>query len=292
MKKIAIYGQHTAPQYRKDLLHLFALLKKYKAEVVINSKFLHHLNNEHGFALTNTTYRNYRELKKVDFMISIGGDGTFLQSARVIKALDIPIIGLNTGRLGFLSRISTNEIDSAFREIFNGNYFIEPRTMLKLETKEELFGKNNFALNELTIHKKDSSSMIIIHTYVDGLFLNSYWADGLIVSTPTGSTAYNMSCGGPIIMPGSNNFIVTPVAPHNLNVRPLVLSDDSVIELQVEGRSPNFLVGLDSKTETITSDVKLVIKKNDFKTSLIGIKGHSYQSTLRNKLNWGLDIRN
>ena len=238
MKKIAIYGQQFAPQYRKDILQLFSVLKKYNKEVIINSKFHNHLNTEHGFTLDNAVYRNYRELKNIDFMISIGGDGTFLQSARLIKALGIPIIGFNTGRLGFLSRVSSDEIDVTFKEIFNGNFIIEPRSMLKLETKENLFGKNNFALNELTIHKKDSSSMIIIHTYVDGLFLNSYWADGLIISTPTGSTAYSMSCGGPIIMPGSNNFIITPVAPHNLNVRPLVLSDDSVIELQVEGRSP------------------------------------------------------
>lgn len=292
MNKIAIYGQLIAPQYRKDLLQLFALLNGYKKEVIINSKFQTHLNNEHGFSLGNQSYRNYRELKGVDLMVSIGGDGTFLQSARIIKAMGIPIIGLNTGRLGFLSRISTDEIDEIFKEIFNGNFSIEPRTTLKLETSENLFGKNNFALNELTIHKKDSSSMIIIHTYVNGIFLNSYWADGLIVSTPTGSTAYSMSCGGPIVMPESNNFIITPVAPHNLNVRPLVLSDDAVIELKVEGRSANFLVSLDSKTETITSKTVLTIKKNDFQTNLIGIKGHSYQSILRNKLNWGLDIRN
>lgn len=228
----------------------------------------------------------------VQLIISIGGDGTFLNAAKFAVSASVPIIGLNTGRLGFLARISKNELESVLQNLLSGNYRLEKRALIELNSEPQLFGNQNFALNEFTVHKNDSSSMITVKTKLNGEFLNSYWADGLIISTPTGSTAYSMSCGGPIVMPGSNNFIITPVAPHNLNVRPLVIPDDSEIELTVEGRGKNCIVSLDSQLKT--HDLQTVFKLRRHKKNLkfINLPGHSHLKTLRNKLNWGLDQRN
>ncbi len=228
----------------------------------------------------------------VQLIISIGGDGTFLNAAKFAVRASAPIIGLNTGRLGFLARISRIELEAVLNNLLSGNYDIEKRALIELDSEPQLFGNQNFALNEFTVHKNDSSSMITVKTKLDGEFLNSYWADGLIISTPTGSTAYSMSCGGPIVMPGSNNFIITPVAPHNLNVRPLVVPDQSEIELTVEGRGKNCIVSLDSYIQT--HDLQTVFKLRRHKKHLkfIVLPGHSHLKTLRNKLNWGLDQRN
>jgi NAD+ kinase len=204
----------------------------------------------------------------------------------------IPVLGINVGRLGFLSSISTQEINQCLDSLFKGHFTIDKRRLLRLDSSINLFGDVNYALNELTIHKKDSSSMIIINTYINGEYLNSYWADGLIIATPTGSTGYSLSCGGPIIAPYSENFVITPIAPHNLNVRPIVVSDENVISLEVEGRSQYFIASLDSRSVTIDSSVSLAIKKSDFTMNLLRIGNDNFLDTLRKKLNWGLDSRN
>jgi NAD+ kinase len=210
----------------------------------------------------------------------------------MLKGVDIPVLGINTGRLGFLARVSSDKIKESIDNWLAGNFKIENRSLLEVHTENELFGKKNFALNEVTIHKNDNASMIIIHTYVNGEFLNSYWADGLIVSTPTGSTAYSLSVGGPIVAPGSNNIIISPVAPHNLNVRPIVISDDSEITLKIEGRTDKSLISMDSRVQRIDSAIEITIKKAPYLVNLIQFPTQTFFKTLRHKLNWGLDKRN
>lgn len=227
-----------------------------------------------------------------DLIITLGGDGTILAATTLVKELEIPIMGINLGRLGFLASIEQSRIEQAIDKYLAGAYTISNRAMIQLETNPQVFEGQNFALNELTILKRDNSSMIVLHTYVDGEFLNSYWADGLIVSTPTGSTGYNLSCGGPIMFPTSDNIILTPVAPHNLNVRPVLLSGEHELTFKIEGRSENYLCTLDSRHTTITSDYDLKLRKNPFCTKLISLKGDNFMKTIRSKLHWGIDKRN
>jgi NAD+ kinase len=228
----------------------------------------------------------------VESLVSIGGDGTLLESVTYIGDNEIPVLGINTGRLGFLATINIDDTEIALTKLLDGAFTLDKRAVLKLETNKAVFGNLNFALNDFTLMKKDSSSMITIHTYIDGEFLNSYWADGIIVSTPTGSTGYSLSCGGPLIFPRSGNFVITPVSPHNLTVRPIVVSDSSAITFTVEGRSKKFLVSLDSRVASVDETVKLKITKGNFNVNLVQVEGEHYFKTLRQKLNWGLDIRN
>lgn len=227
-----------------------------------------------------------------DVIITLGGDGTILSAVTLIRELEIPILGINLGRLGFLASIEQQRIEEAIDLYLAKEFTISERAMLELISEPNIFGTENHALNDFTILKRDNNSMIVLHTYVDGEFLNSYWADGLIVSTPTGSTGYNLSCGGPIIFPTSDNFILTPVAPHNLNVRPVLLSSNHELSFKIEGRSENYLCTLDSRHTTVTSDYDLKIRKNKFSTKLIRLKGDNFMSTIRSKLHWGLDKRN
>lgn len=239
------------------------------------------------------TFMTEVDLKKgVDFVFSLGGDGTFLETLMYVRDSGIPILGINTGRLGFLANVAKTEIETAIDSLLQKKYTIDTRALLRLDTADRLFGDVNYALNELTVMKKDSSAMITVSAYIDGEYLNSYFADGLIIATPTGSTAYSLSCGGPLVMPGSQNFVITPIAPHNLNVRPLVISDKHIITLKITGRSNNYLVSLDSRSEVIDSSVELVLKKADFYVNLIKLENQSFFSTIRNKLLWGLDRRN
>lgn len=226
------------------------------------------------------------------FFISVGGDGTLLESVTHIGFFETPILGINTGRLGFLATINKDDVEIALKSVFSGAFKLDKRAVLKLETDQQVFGNLNFALNDFTVVKKDTSSMITIHSFIDGEFLNSYWSDGIIVATPTGSTGYSLSCGGPLIFPRSGNFVITPVSPHNLTVRPIIVSDTSEISFHVEGRSRKFLVSLDSRIATVDQTVKLRIKKGDFRVNLIQLEGEHYFKTLRQKLNWGLDVRN
>jgi NAD+ kinase len=225
-------------------------------------------------------------------MISIGGDGTLLDTVCQVGSLEIPILGLNTGRLGFLATVATDTIEEAINFLAEGNFQLESRTLISLESSKSLFGRHSFALNEFTIHKRDTSSMITVHTYIDGKYLNSYWADGLIIATPTGSTGYSLSCGGPLISPEAKNFVITPVSPHNLNVRPIIVSDESEISFTIEGRSEKFLISLDSRSTSISSEVKLLVKKESFEAKLIKLPSYHFFDTLREKLNWGFDMRN
>lgn len=215
-----------------------------------------------------------------------------LESVTYVGKAEVPILGINTGRLGFLATISREDVDTALNAVFDGKYSVEKRTLLKLISSSKLFEPRNFALNDITIMKKDTSSMITVHVKVDGEPLNSYWADGIIVSTPTGSTGYSLSCGGPLVYPKSESFIITAVSPHNLGTRPIVISDKSEIAIEIEGRSKKYLISLDSRFETVDESVKLKIKRERFLVKLVQLPGQHYFNTLRQKLNWGLDIRN
>jgi NAD+ kinase len=231
-------------------------------------------------------------LKTVDFVVTLGGDGTILQAMSLIGSACVPMVGINLGRLGFLASIDSEDVSRAIDALVEGKYKIRERRMLRLESNIPLFDPAPFALNDFTLHKRDTSSMITINTFVNGEFLTAYWADGLILSTPTGSTGYSLSCGGPIIMPNSGNFVITPVAPHNLNVRPIVLSDDSVISFEIEGRSNAFMCSMDSRFEVITQEHQLAIRKCDFPARLVNLLDYSYLGNIRKKLAWGVDSRN
>ena len=224
--------------------------------------------------------------------MTLGGDGTILEAVTHVRDTEIPIVGINLGRLGFLASIEKSKIHQALQQLKKGMYQIESRSMIYLESGNTIFKEMPFALNDCTILKRDTSSMITIHTFLNGAYLNSYWADGLIIATPTGSTSYSLSCGGPIVIPSSGNFVITPVAPHNLNVRPIVVSDDSVISFEIEGRAENFLCTLDSRFETITASHQLAVRKNDFQIKIVQLNNRGFLETIREKLAWGIDTRN
>jgi NAD+ kinase len=226
----------------------------------------------------------------LDVLISVGGDGTILDTLQLVRDSRIPVLSINTGRLGFLAGIATDELEFAIDELEKGNYILEPRSLLNLESNQKIFDFN-YGLNDFVIHKKETSSMIVVHAYLNGEFLNSYWSDGLIVSTPTGSTGYSLSCGGPIIFPKSDSFVITPIAPHNLNVRPVVVSDDVVISFEIEARASSYLASLDSRSQSITEEVNMAVRKADFPLILMRLSNVNFMDTLRSKLNWGYDKR-
>ena len=289
---IAIFGSPYPDQFTKYIQHLIKKLENEHIKIIVEEEFNLFLQDNIRFTNKTETFNSYETLKEnTDLLLSIGGDGTLLRTVTYVRGSNIPIMGINTGRLGFISSISAGQIDDAINDILKKNYKISERALLELNTTNRLFKNKNFALNEVAISKKDTSSMVRIDAYVDDEFLNTYWADGLVVSTPTGSTGYSLSCGGPIIMPGTNNIIITPNAPHNLNVRPIVINDQSTIKLKVEDRDQLALVSLDSRSRAFDSDTELIIKKADFKIRLIQPQNNSFASTIRNKLMWGLDKR-
>ena len=291
--KVAVYGKQFQKDVAPFVLELFQELEKAQMEILVYEPFYDYLSKQINLNLFLNTFNSYEELKNdIDLFVSVGGDGTILDATTLIRDTGIPIIGVNTGRLGFLADIPKDQIPKTIKQLVNNRYSIDPRTLLRLETDKPIFGDLNFALNEVTISRKDTTSMITISTYINDQYLNSYWADGLIIATPTGSTGYSLSCGGPIVMPGSNNFIITPIAPHNLNVRPLVISDEYEVKVKVEGRASQFLVALDSRIQTIDAGIELTIKKEAFKINMIETETQDFASTLRNKLLWGLDKRN
>lgn len=291
--KIAIYGRTLNEDFYRSFQELLQKMKANNIEIIIYQPLYDYVVDKLPFELNiNGVFNSYNDINDVDFMFSIGGDGTFLETISLVRDKNIPIVGINTGRLGFLSDISSDEISSAIDDFFGKKYTIEKRTLIQLDSNNQLFKDFNYALNDITIHKKDASSLITIHVYVNNEYLNSYWADGLIISTPTGSTAYSMSLGGPIVVPNSENFIITPIASHNLTVRPIVLHDNNVLKIKVEGRSKNFLVSLDSKSLLVDSDIELTIKKAQFPINILKFKNKTFFTTLRNKLMWGIDKRN
>jgi len=292
--KIALYGLSVNSDFIDELLRLFDLFNEKSIECFIYRPFLEYLNHEFEIRpVVSGEFEIDSDLPEdVSFLVSLGGDGTFLKSFMVAKNKSIPVVGINSGRLGFLSDISRDEIEKALNSILEGNIIIDERTVLELEIVKNSGSEFFYALNEITVTKLDSASMINIHAFVNGEFLNTYWADGLIIATPTGSTAYSLSAGGPILSPDSENFVICPIAPHNLTVRPMVVPDHHSITLQVEGRGLHFLTSVDSKSEAINFTEILRIKKASFKVKTIRLKDHTFFSTLRNKLMWGADKRN
>lgn len=292
--KIAIYGIKFNPEKLTTFQNLFDYLGSHSnlEQVCIYTGLYKQMKGNVSGVEAFGKFSYSDEITDFDLLICLGGDGSILDSLSIVRNSGVPVFGINTGRLGFLSSISTEDVKEPLSEILKGNIKFDRRSVLKLTTKSNHFGDINYALNEVTVHKKDSSSMMIIHAYVDGDYLNSYWADGLIISTPTGSTGYNISCSGPIVMPGSDVFIITPIAPHNLNVRPLIIPDNKKITLKLEGRDDEFLVALDARSEPIKIDEELNIEHGEFYMNVVRTPEHSFFSTIRTKLSWGLDTRN
>ena len=291
--KIALYARQISEEHFPFIRELLKELQKHNCKLFFYQPFLHQIRQVTEDLTNVHVFHSGSEIRgKVDFLFSLGGDGTILDTLTLVQDSGIPVVGINVGRLGFLTAVGTANISESIESLVKGHYSLDKRRLLRLESNRNLFGGVNYALNELTIHKKDSSSMIIINTFLNGEYLNSYWADGLIIATPTGSTGYSMSCGGPIVAPYSGNFVITPIAPHNLNVRPIVVSDQNVISLEVQGRSQYFLASLDSRSVTIDSAISLAVRREDFTMNLVRLGSSNFLDTLRKKLNWGLDTRN
>jgi NAD+ kinase len=291
--KIAIYGREFSGTVLPYVQQVFDSLRQHEIELFVFDKYYEFLSGKVHFIKEPHLFKDYNDLKgQVDVLLSLGGDGTILDTVTLIRDSQIPIIGINLGRLGFLASVNKDNIQSAITSLVNREYTLDSRALLSVETERKLFGDVNVALNDLTIHRRDHSNMMIIHAFLNGEFLNTYWADGLIVATPTGSTAYSLSCGGPIVLPQSGNFIITPISPHNLTVRPIVLSDSNVLSFEIEGRSSKYLLSCDSRTEMITNSTKLTIRRADYQINLVRLNNETYLSTLRNKLLWGIDTRN
>lgn len=292
--KIAIFGKSISHEFKPAIIELFERLKAEGIELAIYSSFHNYLIEKANCqGIQCSTFDTIEESPgDVDFLISIGGDGTFLESMLFLKSSDIPVIGLNSGRLGYLANVGADEIQMAFDAILNNNYEIEYRTLLRIESEIEILDGFNFALNEVSVQKVDSS-LLAIDTWINNEFVNTYWTDGLIIATPTGSTAYSLSVGGPLVVPGAKNFIIAPIASHNLTVRPLVIPDDVHIKLQVKARSEKFLVTADNRTQLMrVKHSELNIRKSKFTLKMLKLPFNSYYSTLRNKLMWGADKRN
>ena len=290
--KIAIYSQHAEKHSNSILLELFSFNKKYKIDFFLEKQFEKELVKDSKLKFNYNIFSKHKDLdNSFDLMITIGGDGTLLRSISFVRDLEIPIIGINTGRLGFLATLNQDLLKPKLEKIINGEYKIEERTLLEVKIDEE---KDDFliALNEISVGRKNTTSMIKIKTNLDGEFLNSYWADGLIVSTPTGSTGYSLSCGGPIMSPQSQTLALTPIAPHNLNARPIIIADNTEIELLVSGREDFHLLSLDSRIISLKNEKSIIIKKANFKIMIAHLFEDNFYKTLRNKLLWGEDKRN
>jgi len=295
MKKAAIYGQSYSITAEKEIKILLEVLEKNNIDFYFEHQFYKLLLESNVLENTYKSFVSFKDLNSsFDVMITIGGDGTFLRSATHIRDLDIPILGINTGRLGFLAIVPKDIIEESINLVLKGEYTIQERTLLSVKTEPKVkdFEELNFALNEVTIAKKNTTSMIGIKTYLNKEYLTNYWADGLIISTPTGSTGYSLSCNGPVILPNSKNLVITPIAPHNLNARPMVIPDETKIELEVDSREKSYLISLDSRVTTLANHTKIYIEKTNFKIKSILPKNQTFIKTLRSKLLWGEDIRN
>ncbi len=291
--KVAIYSRVLEEAQLKDVQLFFDELSRLHIEPVIFLTFFEEIKEQIQLPEQASTFFLSEHLSdEIEFIISLGGDGTLLDTVTLVRDKKIPIMGINFGRLGFLASIGREEVENAVKALVKRTMVIDKRTMIHLDANIPLFGHVPYALNEFAIHKRDTAPMIKIHTYLNGEFLNSYWADGLIVSTPTGSTGYSLSCNGPIVFPETGSFVITPVAPHNLNVRPIVVPDDNIISFEVESRSDHIICALDSRREIINKDVQLAVKKESFLFNLVRLSENNFLQTLRNKLTWGLDKRN
>jgi NAD+ kinase len=292
--RAAVFGINIPGDARGYVQRFFDLLQMFDIKFSIYLPLMKVLRDLKIESYTKEVFENEEELilKRPDFLISLGGDGTILEASTLTAGSGIAVLGINLGRLGFLSSVSKNEIEPALRALITGKYSISERSMLAVRHASNSLAADHLALNEVTVSRKDTASMINIHAWIDGEFLTSYWADGLIISTPTGSTGYNLSCGGPIVNPQSEVFVITPIAPHNLNVRPVILSDASQIRLQIEAREKHFLVATDSRTQNFECGKDIIIQKARVTFSLVQIEGYPYYRILREKLYWGIDKRN
>jgi NAD+ kinase len=292
--KIAVYGPLYNERSKSTIKILIEYLKNRSVDVFFEKDFYESVLKISNIDIESFSCDTFKSLdNSFDLLISIGGDGTILRAITYVKDLNIPIVGINTGRLGFLATIPMNKVEKALDEIFEGNYRISKRSLLAITVGEgEAVFDLNFALNEITVSRKNTTSMISVETWLDDEYLTSYWADGLIVSTPTGSTGYSLSCGGPVIMPESDSFVLTPIAPHNLNARPLVISSNKIIKLKVSGREDEHLVSLDSRIKTLPNNTTITIQKAPFNVHMIELKDERFIETLRKKLLWGADQRN
>lgn len=283
--KIALYGRGFSPEYEGLVKEVLRVLKNAGAEIVAYSGLLDDKEYQ--------TFNSYEQLKgKTDVLFSFGGDGTMLDSVEFVRDSGVPVLGINMGRLGFLSSVSSAETIDAVKMILNGNYEVEKRSLLELVGEGERFKGINYALNELSVMRKDGSSLIVIQVFVDDKLLNAYWADGLILATPTGSTAYSLSAGGPILAPDNDSFVITPISAHNLSVRPVVISDKSVVKIKVDGRCDAYDLSLDSRTKLVNKSLELQIKKADFSFNMVKLPGKDFFEAIRKKLLWGNDVRN
>ena len=292
--KIAVYGQTYKVEDKKYLEELFAIFIKNEIAIVIEKKYYSELK-KHINIPNAKTFSSHQDLdNSFDFMFTVGGDGTILRAVTFIRNSNIPIVGINTGRLGFLATVQKDEISIAIELILKQQFVVKERSLLSVTTspKIESLASLNFALNEVSVSRKNTASMITIETYLDSEYLTSYWADGLIIATPTGSTGYSLSCGGPIITPQAKNFVITPIAPHNLNARPLVIPDETTVTFKVSGREDKFFLSLDSRITTINSTTEVYIEKSNFNLKMVQINEETFIKTLRKKLLWGQDTRN
>jgi NAD+ kinase len=291
--KIAIYSRGGENVDVNDLKILLHALQEGKSLAYLYDDYFQQVKEHLSSADGYDTFSNSDDLDdSFDCLISLGGDGTLLDTVTLIRDKNIPVLGVNFGRLGFLASLGKEDIQTAVTALIERTFVIEKRTLIHLDADTKLFGETPYALNEFAIHKRENSPMIKIHTYLNGEFLNTYWADGLIVSTPTGSTGYSLSCNGPVVFPESGSFVITPVAPHNLNVRPIVIPDNNIISFEVEGRTDQFICAMDSRKETVDKMIQLAVRKESFTISLIKLNENNFLQTLRKKLAWGFDTRN
>ena len=291
--KVAIYSRVMDEEQRQDVQLFFDELSKQNLQPVIFHQFSEQIKRTISLPPHTEVFHSPEEItSEIQAIISLGGDGTLLDTVTLVRDNNVPVMGINFGRLGFLASIGRNEVQPAIKALVNHSFVVDKRTMIHLDSNLPLFGNTPYGLNEFAIHKQDIAPMIKIYTYLNGEFLNTYWADGLIVATPTGSTGYSLSCNGPVVFPDSGSFVITPVAPHNLNVRPIVVPDDNIISFEIESRSDQVICALDSRREIVNKDVQLAVKKESFSISLIRLSENNFLQTLRNKLTWGLDKRN
>jgi NAD+ kinase len=291
--KVAIYSRVLESAQQKDVQLFFDELEKEQIVPVVFQPFFDEIRSRLSFPSNTETFSGHGDLtEEIDFVISLGGDGTLLDTVTLVRDKNIPVVGINFGRLGFLASIGRDEMREAVKALARRSYIIDKRTLIHLDSNIPLFNDVPYGLNEFAIHKRDTASMIKIHTYLNGELLNTYWADGLILATPTGSTGYSLSCAGPVVFPDACSLVLTPIAPHNLNVRPIVVPDNTIISFEVESRSDDIICALDSRREIVDKNVLLAVRKENFMLNLVRLNENNFLQTLRNKLSWGLDKRN
>lgn len=291
--RVAVYSKKITKSTIPIFQRFLAEMDRFGWKVVLEKELKEQLVKKAGLGLNADVFTKHEDFHKgIDLAFSIGGDGTFLKTVSYIRNSEVPILGINTGRLGFLANISDRYFEEALEMVNQKRYDYQLRSLVRVETERDIFGQDNVAMNEVTLLKKDTASMITVHAYLDDKYLNSYWADGLIVATPTGSTAYNLSCGGPIITPGCQVHIITPIAPHNLNVRPVVVPDKLPIKLSIEGRERNYLISIDGCSKNIRQKEEVIIRKAEYMINVIKLEDTNFLDTIRNKMLWGIDNRN